>query len=339
MDVTPKDIYLPVGTIESDIVSQYGIYPKRLSLLSRGVSLVYYLEDEFGAKYVLKLLNNKYSTESIELSCNIALYLKNMDFPVPIIYRSIAGAEYSNIGGHNSILMSFLKGKRIGENKENQKMLYDLSDFYGHLTKTLESFPCEMPYPKANKFRLTKDDTVQNRLRTLIDTLGDRDIAFFIQRKMEMLESINYGSDYEFISYVNSIGDFTHFQLLYDENNCICGLLDFDSSKKMPAVYELFRSYIFSTIRYEQESGSFPIAELAAYLNHYLVYHSLSNYDLKYFFYPFYIEMLKSTFGFEQYAINHNDRDALQIGISIYNKCSFLYERIDELCYQLSKEI
>lgn len=333
-------LYIPNNEMVLSVLrNDYLIDVEGLSLLNIGSSIIYDVMAKDGKPYVFKLLQSKYSINDLNRAFDVSVFLRKNNFEVPEYKYTISNQKYSTIENYKAFLMEKLKGAVKRENTGSRKNLIELSEYYGKVITVLENCPSVFPSPPQGKYIIDDLEDICAKLSGFGERSNDKRVSDIIYKKIELLNNICYDNDYADLTYKNSTGDFTHFQLLYDENEDICGLLDFESSRKMPVVYELFRSFIFMTENYNQKTGEFDYSELLDYIKTYCSFQKLTNIDIKYFFYPFYIEMLKSVFGFE--CLGNDDREikAKEIGLDVFRKCSFLSRIITDFSQKLLNDL
>ena len=136
---------------------------------------------------------------------------------------------------------------------------------------------------------------------------------------------------------LNSHGDYTVSQFIYNKDKNIEVVLDFITAKYMPIAWEIIRSYIYIDKKYRH--GKFNFDNFITYVQTINDILPLNKYDLKYMVYIYYIYILKSTFGYEQYIIDKKGRKYLKIARNNYWQCLFLTKNIEFITNRLLQEV
>ena len=139
-------------------------------------------------------------------------------------------------------LMERIPGYSIGDNGSSNAQLYDSAIFYAKIVNALKNCPIDFPLFDLSKFSTAFIESVQAQFEDLIHS-GDYDIQRLVTKKREILHNLIRlidVSDFYNLSFLNSHGDYTHFQLLYDDGGRICGVLDL--AKDDPVAFSLAKT-------------------------------------------------------------------------------------------------
>ena len=95
------------------------------------------------------------------------------------------------------------------------------------------------------------------------------------------------------------------------DNQDIKAVIDFSAARKLPAVWELMRSYVQSS-QYARSKAKIDVQELAEYVKEYMEYFPLTETDLKAMPYVYLFQLARSRFGYIQYLTSDSeDREGL----------------------------
>ena len=108
------------------------------------------------------------------------------------------------------------------------------------------------------------------------------------------------------MSIMNSHGDYSVQQLIYN-NEKETSVIDFESAKRLPIMWEIIRSYTY--IDKDVKNGEMNIDTFVEYVNEVSKYVELNEYDLKYLPYVYLIQLARSTFGYSEYFKNIENKD------------------------------
>ena len=177
----------------------------------------------------------------------------------------------------------------------------------------------EKKVKEDNKYKEKITQDLNNKIMILKTFLENFD--FSIIRKMTI---------------INTHGDFSVQQLIYNDKKGTT-VIDFETAKKMPIVWEVIRSY--SYIDKDAKNGEFNIDTLVEYFKEFDKYIKLNKYDLKYAPHIYLLQLAGSTFGYKEYIDDYKQKELLKFGLFRTNLCKFLYENLDEISLKLKNEI
>ena len=135
---------------------------------------------------------------------------------------------------------------------------------------------------------------------------------------------------------MNSHGDYSVQQLIYNDKEETT-VIDFETAKKLPIIWEVMRSY--SYIDKEAKNGNLNLNTLVDYVKEFSKYVKLNEYDLKYVAKIYLIQIVSSPFGYKQYNDNYEKTGLLEFALFRTNLCRYLYKNSDEISLRLQKEI
>ena len=136
---------------------------------------------------------------------------------------------------------------------------------------------------------------------------------------------------------MNSHGDYSVQQLIYNDDNGKTTVIDFETAKKLPIIWEVMRSY--SYIDEEVKNGKINIDTLVEYVKEFTKYIQLNEYDLKYAPQIYLIQIVSSPFGYKQYNDDYEKTGLLEFALFRTNLCRYLYNNSKEISTRLQKEV
>lgn len=312
-------------------IEQFGVIPISIERLKKGSASLYYVNASNDKQYVLKVYEPKHSYEVISRDHKITTYLQNNGIPAPTYISTPAGTVLGKEGSYYS-LMERIPGYSIGDNGSSNAQLYDSAIFYAKIVNALKNCPIDFPLFDLSKFSTAFIESVQAQFEDLIHS-GDYDIQRLVTKKREILHNLIRlidVSDFYNLSFLNSHGDYTHFQLLYDDGGRICGVLDFLSAKKTPPIWELFRCFIYQSNSYNQVNGAFSVSALVKFIRSYTLLSSLSKYDVMHMIPLYAYYAATSLFGIKQYMAK-DDPVAFSLAKTIFIQSSYLIENYSSI--------
>ena len=123
--------------------------------------------------------------------------------------------------------------------------------------------------------------------------------------------------------------------MIFDDEN-IKAVIDFSSAKKIPAVWELMRSYVQSS-EYCRSETKIDVQEFAEYvkeyMKEYMKYFPLSETDLKAMPYVYLFQLARSRFGYIQYLTSDSEDRGGLISFAFWRTaiCKHMKENAEEI--------
>lgn len=157
---------------------------------------------------------------------------------------------------------------------------------------------------------------------------------WILQKHQEKLRKAFNG-----ITYKNSHGDYQGCQIIGD-GECITAVIDFTAARRLPVVWEIMRSFI-QTSSASRINGKIDIQGLCQYVKAYCEYAPLNAYDVKSMPYVYVYQLLRSTYGYNEYLLTDSeDREGL-ISFAFWRTkmCREVLEHSDEIVDELVKVI
>lgn len=209
--------------------------------------------------------------------------------------------------------------------------LNNSAQYLGKIHTFLEDYNLPTSNILNNIFNFSRSESIYNELKklTLSKNLKQKDrIVADLTYRQEILKTIGMEiSDFNGLTMVNSHGDYSVLQLLTSDND-ICGIVDFSRTSRLPAVWEIVRSYTIGAK--ECKDCYIDKQKFNSYLNNYQKFYKLNEKDLKSMYKVYILQLLSSSFGYREY-INNNNEDLLQFGLWRTEMLKFMYNNEKEL--------
>ena len=103
----------------------------------------------------------------------------------------------------------------------------------------------------------------------------------------------------------------------------------------MPVAWEIIRSFTY--IDKESANGDLNIENLVDYTKKVMEYVTLNEYDLKWMPYFYLMQLVTSTFGYEQYIQNSNQKQLLDFAFWRCKMSVTLFNRLEEISSRLAE--
>ena len=251
---------------------------------------------------LLKTNNNMYHVKADDFQFHIQEFIEGEVLKVNTAPEWYMEKSAYILGKIHSILKDYKElNTQFGEDFFSQSTVNGVKSYYqGELSKALEQ------KPKDDKFILDLEERVKNLER----------ISGFI---------INANK----LTYTNSHGDFYTSQTITNNKNIT--VIDWTSACRLPACLEIIKSYIFASP--ECKNGKIDSGGLKRYIDYYLKYSSLNDYDIQIMPYLYYYQQLICNYHPSEY--DNLPYMYTPICKLIINVTNWLYENVDILADEM----
>lgn len=332
--------YEKIGKI---LKEEYGMLPNEITEVNRGTANIFKIKTEKG-NYILKEFNEKRTVESVEKETNIINFLKGRNINVPKYIKTVNDKFYTENEGRIIILQEFVDGYTMENNTvEDYKRIIESATLLGKITKELREYPelseeniIEKQFSKENlQNKIVKMKKLKEELKedNIYKNKFEKDLEF----KIKVSEELESKFDFSIIrkmTIINGHGDYSIQQLIYNDKKETT-VIDFETAKKLPIVWEVMRSY--SYIDKEAKDGNLNIKTLVEYFKEFSKFIKLNEYDLKYAAHIYLIQLICSPFGYKEYNNDYSQTGLLNFAFFRTNLCQYLYKNLEEISLALSK--
>lgn len=329
--------------IRKILKEEYGMLPDEITEVNRGTANIFKIKTEKG-NFILKEFNEKRTVESVEKETNIINFLKERNINVPKYIKTVYDKFYIENEGRIIILQEFVDGYTMENNTvEDYKRIIESATLLGKVTKELREYPelseeniIEKQFSKENlQNKIVKMKKLKEELKNdnIYKNKFEQDLDF----KIKVSEELESKFDFSIIrkmTIINGHGDYSIQQLIYNDKKETT-VIDFETAKKLPIVWEVMRSY--SYIDKEAKDGNLNIKTLVEYFKEFSKFIKLNEYDLKYAAHIYLIQLICSQFGYKEYNNDYSQTGLLNFAFFRTNLCQYLYENLDEISLALSK--
>lgn len=312
--------------------------------LSRGSANLFKVETENNT-YILKEFNSDKTLETINKEVKIINFLQSKGFSVPNCIPLSNGKYYSIYNEKIIILQQYIEGYTIENNTGDYKKTIESAMILGRLTKEMKEYEGLSEEGIIEKW-FSREST-QNAIKKLEEEktrIRDdnehkqqfiKDFTDKILIAGELLGTFDFRIIRK-MSIMNTHGDYSLQQLIYSKNHPT-SVIDFETAKKMPIVWEIMRSY--SYIDEKAKGGNIDINNLIEYFKEFSKYVELNEYDLRYAPHIYLIQLIGSTFGYREYNRDYNQNDLLRFALFRTNLCRSLYNNLEQINKSLLKHV
>ncbi len=323
----------------------YGIEIREIEKINRGTANIFKIKSNDKA-YVLKEFSEGRTEESVIKETNIINFLKEKGINVPVYIKSKQNGFYIKFENRIIILQECIDGYTMENNTGDYKKTIQSAKILGEMTQALEDYEgleedgiIEKWFSKESLEKgIAKMDDLINKLN--LDNPYRETFEKDLQDKINMSKDLLNNFDFEIIrkmTIMNSHGDYSVQQLIYNDDNGKTTVIDFETAKKLPIIWEVMRSY--SYIDEEVKNGQINIDTLVEYVKEFTKYIQLNEYDLKYAPQIYLIQIVSSPFGYKQYNDDYEKTGLLEFALFRTNLCRYLYNNSKEISTRLQKEV
>ncbi len=279
----------------------YGIKIIEVGKINRGTANVFKIKSN-DKVYILKEFSEGRTEESVIKEINIINFLKERGINVPVYIKSKKNNFYIEFENRIIILQDCIDGYTMENNTGNYQKTIESAKILGKIAQALKDYEgleedgiIEKWFSKESLEKgIIKMEDLISKLN--LDNPYRETFEKDLQDKINMSKDLLNNFDFEIIknmTIMNSHGDYSVQQLIYNDNGETT-VIDFETAKKLPIIWEVMRSY--SYIDEEAKNGELNIDSLAEYVKEFAKYVQLNEYDLKYATQLYLIQIVSSPF-------------------------------------------
>ena len=272
--------------IKNILQEEYQIIAKKIEKIEKGTANIYIIFAENEQKYILKEFDESRKEESIVKEIQIINFLKCRKINVPQYIKTKSNEFYIKYENEIIILQKFIDGYTIENNTGDHDKVIESATILGRIIKELQKYKklddeniIEKWFSKEsleNKIIQMEDfkKSIKNDNKYKEVFLKD------LEDKIEIAKKLKEKFDFSIISkmsIMNSHGDYSVQQLIYN-NEKETSVIDFESAKRLPIMWEIIRSYTY--IDKYVKNGEMNIDTFVEYVNEISKYVELNEFDL-----------------------------------------------------------
>ena len=324
-----------------EVLDKYSIKIEECEVITNGSANIYKLLSKDN-QYILKEFQTQYGENDVLKEINAIQFLtQNSDLPLPRYVKTNNNEFYFNHKGRVVIMQYFIDGNICQKNEGDYNQLLESAYYLGKIIKNLEGYKTEERVNVKDWYCDNEVNRVTNKYDVILNKLGNSELDYRIRNdimfKKELLIDLKKMLEYsniEKITHKVSHGDYSCLQFIYDDNKKVKAILDFIKVKRIPIVWEVFRSY--SYIDKEIKKGKINIQNLVDYTKEIMKSVELNKEDLKYLPYVYLVQLARSTYGYEEYFKNvKNKEELLEFAFYRTNICRELNTKAEEISKKL----
>ncbi len=330
--------------IKDLLEEEYGIEAINVEKIDRGTANIFKIFTK-EKDYILKEFSEGRTEESVIKETNIINFLKNKNINVPVYVKSKQDSYYIKYESRIVILQQYINGYTMENNTGDYSKTIESAKILGKMTKALETY--ENLDDEGIIEKWFSKESLEKGIKKLVELKNDlnednpykitfeRDLEDKIKMSKDMIDNFNFNIIKK-MTIMNSHGDYSVQQLIYNDKNETT-VIDFETAKKLPVIWEVMRSY--SYIDKKAKNGELDIDTLVDYVKEFSKYIQLNKYDLKYAAQMYLIQIVSSAFGYKQYNDDYSKTGLLEFALFRTNLCRYLYKNSEEISSKLQMEL
>ena len=330
--------------IKDLLEEEYGIEAINVEKIDRGTANIFKIFTK-EKDYILKEFSEGRTEESVIKETNIINFLKNKNINVPVYVKSKQDSYYIKYESRIVILQQYINGYTMENNTGDYSKTIESAKILGKMTKALETY--ENLDDEGIIEKWFSKESLEKGIKKLVELKNDlnednpykitfeSDLEDKIKMSKDMIDNFNFNIIKK-MTIMNSHGDYSVQQLIYNDKNETT-VIDFETAKKLPVIWEVMRSY--SYIDKKAKNGELDIDTLVDYVKEFSKYIQLNKYDLKYAAQMYLIQIVSSAFGYKQYNDDYSKTGLLEFALFRTNLCRYLYKNSEEISSKLQMEL
>lgn len=328
-----EDSVLDEKIIKRLLNEKYGLDVSRIEKINRGSANIYNIDD----KYILKEFSSDRNVLDIEKEYHVIKYLHGQGFRVPKYIETLDGLCYCVYSERIIIVQVFLAGYAMENNTGDYEKTMESATILGKLSKALENYDLKTEY---NEFP-TQEGLLESaeKLKALKDKIKEDNpyrerFISDLNKKLEIIESLrNFNfDDLQKVTLKLCHGDYSVQQLIYNDD-LGTAIIDFETIKTMPIVWEIIRSYTY--VDKDCKDGNMNLCTFVDYVKEIMKYIDLTEFDLKYMPYIYIFQLVGSTFGYKQYNSDYSKTGLLEFALFRTKLCNYLFNNLEVISREL----
>jgi len=254
---------------------------KKIEVNNIGWGTNYDIISETG-KYFLKVLKKDCFNNNSQHEIDVCKYLHNKKYPVSNFIKNIRGQYISNFDSFRSChLQHFINGEKWKKNTAPVWLLEDAIAYISKIHLELKHFLLNkrIAIERINDkdYHLERIDKIIQRIKRQVSVELQEDLLTDLKKRKHCIINQKYINKSK-LTYVNGHSDYSVTQII-TRGKKIMGIIDMTEVSNIPAIWEIMRFYINSSISFKK--GIVDIPELMKLIKIYKTTTKLQRYDLE----------------------------------------------------------
>lgn len=292
--------------------------------------------------FFLKEYQEAFSEGDLQREAALNKFLLSHAFPTAVFIKDENGNTYNFLNGRYVVLQEYIEGESYVHHDLPDNLLFRAAEILARLHEILIGYnlPVEMGDMWIKEFSVYEACAKYDSLPDSAQNVEDKAIRYKISKdlafKKELIKLVEpYGQHFDKLTYKSTHGDYSSMQYLCADDR-IKAVIDFAAAKKIPAVWEIMRSYMQSASD-TKDPFDFDVSKFCEYVRCYMRFSALTECDLKYMPYAYLYQLGRSRYGYKEYMTNAENKDELlKFAFWRTDVCRMLLNKADEISARLT---
>ena len=228
------------------------IETSKVTKIDRGTANIFEVQSK-EKKYILKEFSEGRSEESVIKETNIINFLKDRNIKVPVYIKSTQGNFYIKFENRIIIVQEYVDGYTMENNTGDYNKTIESATILGKMTKELKDYTGLEEDGIIEKW--FSKESLENGITKMLDlksklnadnpykSIFEKDLEDKINMSKDLIENFKFDIIQK-LTIMNSHGDYSIQQLIYNDKEETT-VIDFETAKKLPIIWEVMRSYSY----------------------------------------------------------------------------------------------
>ena len=333
---------LDVEKISAILKNEYELHLVGCERLAAGSANCFKVTCKEG-NFFFKEYQSNITPETVDTEADVVAYLGSRDYPVAGFIKTVNGRICTTYKDHVIGVQDYVEGQTY-PNDLPRPLLPECAKYLGILHAILKDYPLAVDMDYGWAAGISKD-AVARKFNALLIALDEdksdphyhkirEDLLF----KKELAASIDgWKAYFKDVTFASTHGDYSACQLICDEKG-IKAVIDFSSAKRLPAVWEIMRSYVQSG-EVSRKGSNFDVSDFSIYVKEYMKYAPLTTRDLGAMPYIYLFQLAQSGYGYKEYLITktENKEELLAFAFWRTDICREIYRKAEDISRTLTR--
>lgn len=313
------------------IESHYDITVSGLTLLDSHFGTAIYLVGTPDRKYIAKELPHYF--ENVNEEGFITEFLFDHGLKVARLIRSKDGNYAVKMKDFQFTIQEYIEGETLAVNTAPKWFMEKSAEYLGKATFLLKDYG-QLPMRFGKDFfsvetATKKKQLYENELMAAINAENHEVIPVWEEQIRHLNRIAAFGINTDKLTYANSHGDYHIGQAIVKDNDIT--VIDWTSACRFPICLDIITSYVFASPTCAE--GAVDAEGLKKYIESYMKYFSITEYDIKAM--PYVLYFWHCICNYRPDELSTIAQSYQPIAKLVYNMLNWLYDHVEELAEAL----